>query len=167
MRLLDLVSLISLLTKALHIFYGVHVRPVCWPISHSDTTLIKPAFGSLTVATSHSASSDVDSVPLHSSYRLWHRDFQTKCKLHFQIKIILSITEQLSSYFLLSPGETLLTLSLVQKWLDTQPVGVSCAEWLLLRRQPQFAPKKLPSFLEWIYFGSPLETAVILPLNFL
>ncbi len=27
------------------IFYGVQVRRVCWPITHSNTMVIEPAFG--------------------------------------------------------------------------------------------------------------------------
>ncbi len=38
---------------------------------------------SLTVETSHWTSSNMDSVPLHSSSRLWDPDFQMKCKITF------------------------------------------------------------------------------------
>ncbi len=42
--LLGLVSLIFLLTIP-QILYGVQVRWACWPIKHSNTMVIEPAFG--------------------------------------------------------------------------------------------------------------------------
>ncbi len=42
--LLGLVSLIFLLTIP-DSFSGVQVRRVCWPIKHSNTMVIEPAFG--------------------------------------------------------------------------------------------------------------------------
>ncbi len=135
---------------------------VCWPIKHSNTMVIEPAFGTfgsvgrckvlleneisisilhkacqqkeawsalkcpgrwlrwlwtsentvdkhqqmtwqpkspLTVETSHWTSSNMDSVPLHSSSRLWDLDFQMKCKLYFDLKRGFWTTEQQSSYF--------------------------------------------------------------------
>ncbi len=54
---------------------------------------------SLTVDTSHWTSSNMDSVPLHSSYRLWDLDFQMKCKMYFNLKRGIWTTEQPSSYF--------------------------------------------------------------------
>ncbi len=54
---------------------------------------------SLTVETSHWTSSHMDSVPLHSSSRLWDLDFQIKCKIYFHLKRGLWTTEQQSSYF--------------------------------------------------------------------
>ncbi len=42
--LLGLVSFIFLLTIP-HRFSGVQVRRVCWPIKHSNTMVIEPAFG--------------------------------------------------------------------------------------------------------------------------
>ncbi len=48
---------------------------------------------SLTVETSHWTSSNMDSVPLHSSSRLWDLDFQMKCKICFQLKRGLWTTE--------------------------------------------------------------------------
>ncbi len=44
---------------------------------------------SLTVETSHWTSSNMDSVPLQSSSRLWDLDFQMKCKMYFHLKIEL------------------------------------------------------------------------------
>ncbi len=43
--LLGLVSLIFLLTIPPYILYGVQVGRVCWPIKHSNTMVIEPAFG--------------------------------------------------------------------------------------------------------------------------
>ncbi len=48
---------------------------------------------SLTVGTSHWTSSNMDSVPLHSSSRLWDLDFQMKCKIYFHLKRGLWTTE--------------------------------------------------------------------------
>ncbi len=42
--LLRLVSLIFLLTIP-HRFFGIQVRRDCWPIKHSNTMVIEPAFG--------------------------------------------------------------------------------------------------------------------------
>ncbi len=44
---------------------------------------------SQTVETSHLTSSNMDSVPLHSSSRLWGLDFQMKCKMHFHLKRVM------------------------------------------------------------------------------
>ncbi len=44
---------------------------------------------SQTVETSHWTSSNMDSVPLHSSSRLWDLDFQMKCKMHFHLKRVM------------------------------------------------------------------------------
>ncbi len=55
---------------------------------------------SLSVETSHWTSSNMDSVPLHSSSRLWDLDFQIKCKIYFHLKRGLWTTEQQSSSFL-------------------------------------------------------------------
>ncbi len=83
---------------------------------------------SLTVETSHWTSSNMDSVPLHSSSRLWDLDFQMKCKIYFHLKRGLWTTE----FFLHSPGKTLLTLSLVQKWLGSPFPEDVWAWWLLM-----------------------------------
>ncbi len=68
---------------------------------------------SLTVETLHWTSSNVDSVPLLSSSRLWDPDFQGNAKFTFSREHNFG---PLSS----SPGETLLMLSVVQEWLDTR-----------------------------------------------
>ncbi len=54
---------------------------------------------SLIVETSHWTSSNMDSVPLQSSSRLWDLDFQIKCKIYFHLKRGLWTTEQQSNYF--------------------------------------------------------------------
>ncbi len=54
---------------------------------------------SLTVETSHWTSSNMDSVPLHSSSRLWDLDFQIKCNIDFHLKRGFCTTEQQSSSF--------------------------------------------------------------------
>ncbi len=57
---------------------------------------------SLTVETSHWTSSNMDSVPLHSSSRLWDLDFQMKCKIYFHLKRRLWTTEQQTVQFFFS-----------------------------------------------------------------
>ncbi len=54
---------------------------------------------SLSVETAHWTSSNMDSVPLHSSSRLWDLDFQIKCTIYFHLKRGLWTTEQQSSSF--------------------------------------------------------------------
>ncbi len=54
---------------------------------------------SLTVETSHWTSSNMDSVSLHSSSRLWDLDFQMKCKMYFHLKRVHWTTKQQSSFF--------------------------------------------------------------------
>ncbi len=88
---------------------------------------------SLTVETSHWTSINTDSVPLHSSSRLWDLDFQI--------------------IFLLSPGKMLLTMFLFQKWLGSPFPEDVWAWWLLMHwLQFQFTPcEALPSV--WIGFA--------------
>ncbi len=69
---------------------------------------------SLTVKTSHWTSSNMDSVPLHSSSRLWDLDFQMKCKMFFNLK---KGPLSNSPVLLFSPGQMLLTMFLFQKCL--------------------------------------------------
>ncbi len=58
---------------------------------------------SLTVETSHWTSSNMDSVPLHPSSRLWDLDFQIKCKIYFHLNRGIWTTElQSSSFFSLA-----------------------------------------------------------------
>ncbi len=58
---------------------------------------------SLTVETSHWTSSNMDSVPLHSSSRLWDHDFQIKCKIYFHLKEHVGPLSNSPVLFLLSP----------------------------------------------------------------
>ncbi len=107
---------------------------------------------SLTVETSHWTSSNMDSVPLHSSSRLWDLNFQIKCKIYFNLKRGLWTTEQKSSYFSLSQGKMLLTMFLFQKWLGSPFPEDVWAWWLLMHwLQLQFTPcEALPCV--WISF---------------
>ncbi len=108
---------------------------------------------SLTVETSHWTSSNMDSVPLHSSSRLWDLDFQMKCKIYFHLKRGLWTTEQQSVIFLHSPGKMLLTLSLVQKWFG-RPFPEDVWAWWLLMHWLQLQSthcEALPSV--WISFA--------------
>ncbi len=57
---------------------------------------------SLTVETSHWTSSNMDSVPLLSSSRLWDLDFQIKSTIYFNLKRGLWTTYQQSSFFSLA-----------------------------------------------------------------
>ncbi len=54
---------------------------------------------SLTVETSHWTSINLDSVPLHSSSRLWDLDFQIKCKIYFHLKGGLRTTKPTTQLF--------------------------------------------------------------------
>ncbi len=115
---------------------------------------------SLTVETSHWTSSNMDSVSLQSSSRLWDLDFQIKCNIYFHLKRGLWNTEQQSSFiFLLSPGKMLLTMFLFQKWLGSPFPEDVWAWWLLMHwLQLQFTPcEALPSV--WIGFAWPYSQA--------
>ncbi len=108
---------------------------------------------SLTSETSHWTSSSLDSVPLHSSSRLWDLDFQMKCNIYFYLKRGLWTTEQQSSSFFLSPGKMLLMLLLFQKWLGSPFPQDIWVWWLLIHwLQLKFTPcEPLPSV--WISFA--------------
>ncbi len=103
---------------------------------------------SLTVETSHWTSSNMDSVSLQSSSRLWTLIYKWNAKLTFIWKEDFWPLINSPVIFLLSPGKMLLTMFLVQKWL-----GSSFPEdaWL----QIQFTPcEALPSVwigLDWQY----------------
>ncbi len=61
---------------------------LCWPWTSENTVdqhqqMTWHPKPSLTVETLHWTSSNVDSVPLLSSSRLWDPDFQRKCKIYF------------------------------------------------------------------------------------
>ncbi len=82
---------------------------------------------SLTVETSHWTSSNMDSVPLHSSSRLWDLVSKWNAKFTFIWKEDFGPLSNSPVIFLHSPGKTLLTLSLVQKWLGSPfPEDVWC-----------------------------------------
>ncbi len=74
---------------------------------------------SLTVETSHWTSSNMDSVPLHFSSRLWDLVSKLNAKFTFIWKEDFEPLSNSPVLFLLSPGKMLLTLSLVQKWLGS------------------------------------------------
>ncbi len=73
-------------------------RWLCWLWTSENTVdqhqqMTWQPKSSLTVETSHWTSSNMDSVPLHSSSRLWDLDFQMKCKIYFHLKRGLWTTE--------------------------------------------------------------------------
>lgn len=73
-------------------------------------------------------------------------------------------------FFILSPGETLTTLSLVQKWLDTRNVTfLAHVEYSSLcggcgRTDSSLSPLSvnLPQILEWISLDNSLKAAGVL-----
>ncbi len=75
---------------------------------------------SLTVETLHWTSSNVDSVPLLSSSRLWTLISKGNAKFTFIREHNFGPLSSSPVLFVFSPGETLLTLSVVQEWLDTR-----------------------------------------------
>ncbi len=76
--------------------------------------------------------------------------FQMKCKIYFHLKRGLWTTEL---FFLHSPGKTLLTLSLVQKWLGSPFPEDVWAWWLLMHwLQLQFTPCEALTSV-WIIFA--------------
>ncbi len=105
---------------------------------------------SLTVETSHWTSSNMDSVPLHSSSRLWDLDLQIKRKWSKEDFGPLSNSPVL---FLLSPGKMLLMMFRFQKWLGSPFPEDVWVWWLLMHwLQLQFTPcEALPSV--WIGFA--------------
>ncbi len=106
---------------------------------------------SLTVETSHWTSRNMDSVPLHSSSRLWDLDLQIKCTLIW--KEDFGPLNNSPVIFLFSPGKMLLTMFLFQKWLGSSFPEDVWAWWLLMHwLQLQFTPcEALPSV--WIGFA--------------
>ncbi len=107
---------------------------------------------SLTVETSHLTSSNMDSVPLLSSSRLWDLDFQIKCKITFFWKEEFGPQSSSPVIFLHSPGKMLLMMFLFQKWFGSSFPEDVWAWWLLMHwLQLQFTPcEALPSV--WISF---------------
>ncbi len=115
---------------------------------------------SLTVETSHWTSSNVDSVPLHSSSRLWDLDFQMKCKIYFHLK--RGLWSNSPVLFFLSPGKMLLMLFLFQKWVgSTFPEDIGA--WWLLMHWFSFSLLlvKLSQVFESALLDSILKLAVI------
>ncbi len=108
---------------------------------------------SLSLETSHWTLSSLDSVPLHSSSRLWDLDFQIKCKITFIWKEDFGPLSNSPVLFLCSPGKMLLTLFLFQKWLGSPFPEDVWAWWLLMHwLQLQFTPcEAQPS--DWISFA--------------
>ncbi len=122
---------------------------------------------SLTVETLHWTSSNVDSVPLLSSSRLWFpKEMQN---LLSSENITLDHSAAVQSFLSFSPGETLLTLSVVQEWLDTRNAtaethvlhtSVRSGSWSTDSScSPLFV--NLPHIFEWVLFHNPLQGAVI------
>ncbi len=114
---------------------------------------------SLTVETSHWTSSNMDSVPLHSSSRLWDLVSKWNAKFTFIWKEDFGPLSNSTVLFLHSPGKMLLTLSLVQKWLGSPFPEDVWAWWLLMHwLQLQSTPcEALPSV--WIGFTWPYSQA--------
>ncbi len=97
---------------------------------------------------------------------LWDPDFQRKCKFTFIREHNFGPLSSSPVLFVFSPGETLLTLSVVQEWLDTRNVtaethvlhtSVRSGSWSSC--SPLFV--NLPTFFEWVLFHNPLQSAVI------
>ncbi len=100
---------------------------------------------SLTVETSHWTSSNMDSVPLLSSSRLWDLFF---AEFTFIWKEDFGPLSNSPVIFLFSPGKMLLTMFLFQKWFGSSFPEDVWAWWLQL----QFTPcETLPSV--WISFA--------------
>ncbi len=130
-------------------------RWLCWLWTSENTVdqhqqMTWQPKSSLTVETSHWTSSNMDSVPLHSSSRLWDLDFQIKCKIYFHLKRGLWTTEQQSSYFSpFPPGKMLLTMFLFQKWLGSSlPEDVQMSSSLLVKLSQVFESALLDSILK-------------------
>ncbi len=98
-------------------------------------------------------SSNMDSVPLHSSSRLWDLDFQWNTKCTFIWKEDFGPLNNSPVIFLFSPGKMLLMMFLFQKWLGSPFPEDVWAWWLLMHSlQLQFIPcEALPSV--WIGFA--------------
>ncbi len=109
---------------------------------------------SLTVETSHWTSSNMDSVPIHSSSRLWDLDFKMKCKIYFHLKRGLWTTAATVQLFFSTAQVRCFWLCfLFQKWLGSPFPEDVWAWWLLMHwLQLQSTPcEALPSV--WISFA--------------
>ncbi len=120
--------------------------------------------------TLHWTSSNVDSVPLLSSSRLrvpWlPKEMQN---LLSSENITLDHSAAVQSFLSLAQAETLLTLSVVQEWLDTRNAtaethvlhtSVRSGSWSTDSScSPLFV--NLPHIFEWVLFHNPLQGAVI------
>ncbi len=108
---------------------------------------------SLTVETSHWTSSNMDSVSLLSSSRLWTLIYKWNAKFTFIWKEHFGPLSNSPVLFLLSPGKMLLTMFLFQKGLGSSFPEDFWAWWLLMHwLQLQFTPcEALPSV--WMSFA--------------
>ncbi len=114
---------------------------------------------SLTVKTSLWTSSNMDSMTLHCSSRLWDLDFKWNTKLTFIWKEDFGPLSNSPVIFLFSPSKMLLMMFLFQKWLGSPFPEDVWAWWLLINwLQLQFTPcEALPSV--WIGFAWPYSQA--------
>ncbi len=116
---------------------------------------------SLTVETSHWTSSDMDSVPLQSSSRLWDIDFQRKSYIYFHLKRrTLDHWATIQFFFSLAQVRCFWRCFCF-KWLGS-PFPEDVWAWLLFMHwlQLQFTPcEALPSV--WIGFASQYKLAFI------
>ncbi len=130
---------------------------------------------SLTVETSHWTSNNMDSVPLHSSSRLWDLDFQIKCKIYLIWKDDFGPLSNSPVLFLFSTGKMLLTMFLFQKWLGSpfpEDVWASHDSWcthsifspLLVKLSQVFESALLDSILKLVFI--PVACAPF-PIQFL
>ncbi len=119
---------------------------------------------SLTVETSHWTSSNMDSVPLHSSSRLWDLVSKWNAKFTFIWKEDFGPLSNSPVLFLHSPGKTLLALSLVQKWLGSPYPEDVWAWWLLMHwLQLQSTPcEALPMNQLCLTVFSSLQSSLLL-----
>ncbi len=101
------------------------VYGLCWPWTSENTVdqhqqMTWHPKPSLTVETLHWTSSNVDSVPLLSSSRLWDPDFQRNAKFTFIKEHNFGPLSSSPVLFVFSPARRFWRLSVVQEWLDTR-----------------------------------------------
>ncbi len=121
---------------------------------------------SLTVETLHWTSSNMDSVPLLSSSRLWDPDFQRKCKFTSSKNITLDHSAAVQSFFVFSPAETLLTLSVFKsgltqgmRQLETHVLHTSVRSGGSTDSSCSSLFVNLPHIFEWVLFHNPVQGA--------